>query len=148
MGRTTLSLRLVGELPPAEEISALLGAEPSVSRRRGEALAGGRDYQKTDVWLLKLGTLEDEAAETPRSEGAADALRRMSPALAALDRSGYRTELYVGSVETVPRSENETYAGGFVLPQPIVAAAAECGLEVRVSTLIIARGAPGAGGRP
>lgn len=146
MGRTTLSLRLVGELPPAEEINALLGAEPSVSRRRGEALAGGRDYQKTDVWLLRLGTLEDEASGAPGAEDAAQRLRRMSPALAALDRSGYRTELYVGAVETVPRSENETYAGGFVLPWPIVAAAAECGLEIRVSTLTIARGAPGAAG--
>jgi len=70
----------------------------------------------------------------------ADTLRRLAPALATLDRAGYRTELYVGAVESAPENENGTYAGGFLLPWPLVAAAAECGLEVRVSTVTVVAG--------
>jgi hypothetical protein len=142
LGRTTVSLRLVGELPPTEEISELLGARPTVARRRGEALAGGLDAQKTDVWLLRLGVLDDAAPEdtAAEEERAAQTLRRMAPALTGLNRSGYRAELYVGAVENVARTENGTYAGGFVLPWPLVAAAAGCGLELRVSTLTIVEG--------
>jgi hypothetical protein len=141
LGRTTLSLRLVGELPPTAEVSGLLGVAPTVARRRGEALAGGRETQREDLWLLRLGDLEAEGAagggEAPRM---AETLRRLAPALAALDRAGYRTELYVGAVESAPENENGTYAGGFLLPWPLVAAAAECGLEVRVSTVTVVAG--------
>jgi len=142
LGRTTLSLRLVGELPPTDEINELLGATPTVARRRGEALAGGLDAQKADVWLLRLGILDDEAPEGIAAEEAraTETLRRMAPALAALSRSGYGAELYAGTVEHAPANENATYAGGFVLPWPLLAAAAECGLDLRVSTLTIVKG--------
>jgi len=143
LGRTTLSLRLVGELPPTAEVSGLLGVAPTVARRRGEALAGGRETQREDLWLLRLGDLLEAEGVAGGGGGAdrmADTLRRLAPALATLDRAGYRTELYVGAVESAPENENGTYAGGFLLPWPLVAAAAECGLEVRVSTVTVVAG--------
>lgn len=157
LGRTTLSLRLFGDLPPTEELSGLLGVEPTSARRRGEDLAGGLGTQKEDVWLLRLGVLgasEEVGPSTRRGDAAgsesgtdgssaveagrvAGALRGMAPALAALDKARLRAELYAGAVERVARNEHETYAGGFLLPDAVVAAVAECGLEIRVSTLTI-----------
>lgn len=144
-------MRLFGDLPPTEELSGLLGIEPTSARRRGEKLAGGLGTQKEDVWLLRLGVLgapEEESVQNARGDAAASesfveagrvagALRGMAPALAALDRARLRAELYAGAVERAPRNEHETYAGGFLLPDAVVAAVAECGLEIRVSTLTI-----------
>lgn len=129
MSETSVSLRLVGDLPPLEELTRLLGTRPTRDRRRGQPFRpGSRTIQPVDVWTLDLmgwqrGHLDGEALAQ-----VAATLLQMAPALAALDRTQCRAQLYISAI----RDEE---SGGFELPAQLVAAAGAANLELVVSIL-------------
>ena len=131
--RTNMALRLVGDLPPTEEVTRLLGIAPTFQRRKGEPIHRGRQKQPADVWSLELIHRSEWADGLPLPEAAtraAETVRRLTPGLAQLDRSVINAELWISTLR-------EEAMGGFGIPVELVAAAGEAWLEISVSVLII-----------
>ena len=136
MSTIKLCLRLHGELPPAEELNSLLGVVPTCNFRQGQII-GKRRIQPTDVWILNLTEIKCSGTENEINEmkkqmqQAAVTLQQLAPALAALDRSTCKVELYISTI----REEDQ---GGFSLPVEIIAAAAAVNLSsIEVSILVM-----------
>ena len=133
MSRNQLSLRLRGDLPASEEVTALLGVSPDAARRRGSRVRGSETLQVADVWVVTLIERSEWTDESPlaaATERAVEILRRAAPGLARLDTSRCQTELYLSTI----RDEE---MGGFSLPAEIVAAAGACNLTLAVSVLVM-----------
>lgn len=131
--RTNMSLRLSGDLPPADEITHLLGIAPTFQRRKGEPIPPGRRRQPVDVWILDLierSEWEDGLPLPDATARAAEVLRRVTPGLAQLDQHLVNIELWISTTR-------ETAMGGFGVPAEIVAAAGAAQLQISVSVLII-----------
>jgi hypothetical protein len=129
MSEISVSLRLVGDLPPSEELTRLLGTQPTTDRRRGQLIhPRTRRIQPIDVWSLDLTGWQRGHLYTAVLPQAATTLQQMAPALAALDRTGSRAQLYISAI----RDEE---SGGFDLPAELIAAAGAAGLEMAVSIL-------------
>lgn len=131
--RTNMFLRLSGDLPPNDEAPRLLGIAPTFQRRKGELIPPGRRRQPVDVWLLDLierSEWEDGLPLPEATARAAEALRRVTPGLAQLDRHLVNAELLISTIR-------ETAMGGFGIPAEIVAAAGVAQLEISVSVLIL-----------
>lgn len=129
MNENHLSLRLMGELPPTEELNNLLGLEPDSIRRKGEVYH--REVMPKDVWTLTLVDWHewpDGPPPAPVCERVTQVLQRITPALNSLDRSRIHAELFLAT----NRSEAQ---GGFDIPVEWVAAAAAARLQIVVSVL-------------
>lgn len=130
--RTKLVLRLVGDLPPTEDLMRLLGVSPEREVRRGTPLIGlGGKAQDVDVWsAVLIERSEWVGADAPPEvvARAAATLRRALPGLAALDRVRVRVELYVSSI----RDEE---SGRIFLSPEVVNIAGEGMMALVVSTL-------------
>jgi hypothetical protein len=133
MSKIDLSLRISGELPPLDDLIRLLGVTPTYIARRGEPI-GKRRIQPTDVWILDLTHLDRDSTEDEIASQilqAAATVQQIAPALAALDRTCCRPELYISTI----REEDQ---GGFSLPGEIVTAAAAANLSsIEVSILVM-----------
>ncbi|HEU5441424.1 MAG TPA: DUF4279 domain-containing protein [Ktedonobacterales bacterium] len=132
MSENRLSLRLVGELPPDQELTAMFGVHPTTSRRRGMPI--GRTGRPTteDVWSVELISRSEWTHSRPDVAAVDNALRQlqsMIPALSHLDRTRCRVQLYISSI----REEEQ---GGFELPAEFVAVAGAAHMEVFVSILV------------
>lgn len=131
--RTNMALRLVGDLPAAEEVTHLLGIAPTFQGRKGEPIHRGQQKQPADVWGLELIHRSEWKDGLPLSEAtsrAAEMLRRLIPGLEQLDRSAVNAELWISTIR-------EEAMGGFGIPTEIVAAAGAARLEISISVLII-----------
>ena len=62
MNKSTASLRVSGDDLDPEDITQLLGSEPSFSYRNGDLISPGRSAarRKCGMWLLKSGDAEPE----------------------------------------------------------------------------------------
>ena len=136
MSKIELSLRLHGKLPPTEELNSLLGVVPTIAFRQGQ-IVGKRRIQPTDVWCLSLAEIECSGTENEidqmkkQMQQAVAGLQQVAPALAALDRSACKVELYISTIRQEDR-------GGFSLPGGIIAAAAAANLSsIEVSILVM-----------
>jgi uncharacterized protein DUF4279 len=128
-----MSIRLAGALPPAEEVTQLLGVAPTFQRRKDEPIPPGRRQQPVDVWSLNLIERSEWEDGTPLPEAAkraAELLRRLTSGLAQLDRNAVNAELWISTIR-------EEAMGGFGIPAEIVAAAGLAKLEISVSVLIL-----------
>lgn len=133
MNDTKLLVRLIGELPPSEYISKLLGEKPNAERRRGMPSRIRGLVLENDVWtvtLIERDEWTEPAPEQAALDQAIDRLRRMAPALASLDRRGFKTELYVSTLQ----DEDQ---GRFEIPAAIIALAGQARLDLVVSILNI-----------
>lgn len=83
-----------------------------------------------DLWLLNLAEIQDGERLEHRLQEAAMQLKQLAPAIAMLDRSNCRAELYISTI----REEDQ---GGFSLPSELVAAAAAAQLSIEVSILVM-----------
>lgn len=131
--RTSMSFRLAGALPPAEEVTQLLGVAPTFQRRKGEPIPPGRRLQPVDVWSLNLierSEWEDGLPLPEATRRAAELLRRLTPGLAQMDRSAVNAELWISTIR-------EEATGGFGIPTEVVTAAGLAELEISVSVLIL-----------
>lgn len=130
MSRNRLSLRLIGELPPTEELNQLLGIRPVSAHRRGER--GLLDeVMSMDVWVINLVPRKDwpdGRPPVPVISHVTRLLGRITPALNALDRSQVHAELYLST-------RREEAMGGFEIPAEWIAAAAAANLELDISVL-------------
>lgn len=131
MSKISLSLRLRGNLPPTDELSYLLNANPTIAIRQGEPVSSRRT-QPIDVWILDLFEMEDSEVESVEDQmhRAASELQRMAPMLASLERSTYEAELYLSTV----RWEDQ---GGFALPVELITAASDAKLAIEVSITVV-----------
>jgi hypothetical protein len=129
MSEIEMSLRLVGDLPPLEELTRLLGTLPTRDRRRGQLVhPHSRRIQSVDVWTLDLTGWQRGRLDPAALAQAAAALQQMAPALATLDRGPCRAQLYISAI----RDEE---SGGFELPAELITAAGAARLELHVSIL-------------
>lgn len=131
--RTWMAFRIFGDLPPAEEVTRLVGMAPTFQRRKGEPIPPGRRKQPFDVWsleLIKRSEWEDGPPLPEATARAAETLRRLTPGLAQLDQRVVTAQLWISTIR-------EEAQGGFDIPAEIVAAAGAAQLEVTVSVLII-----------
>jgi hypothetical protein len=131
MSRNKLWLRLVGDLPPSEELTRHLGLVPTTNRRQGMP-TGLDEPQKVDVWSVELIERDRWTRSCPDERALAEALgtlRRVAPLLASLDRTGWSAELYLSTI----RDEEQ---GGFYLPRELVDLAAKADLAISVSILV------------
>jgi len=131
--RTSMSFRLSGDLPPAQEVTHLLGIAPTFDRRKGELIPPRGRKQPVDVWGLELidkGEWEDNLPLPEAIARVADILRRLTPGLAQLDRRVVKAELWISTT----RAEE---MGGFAIPVEIVAAAGAAQLQISISFLIL-----------
>ena len=131
MSEISLSLRLFGELPPTNDLSALMGTNPSIAIRRGEPVSSRRT-QPIDVWILDLFETEDSIPESVQVQmlQAATKLQRIAPILASLERTTYQADLYLSTI----RWEDQ---GGFALPMELITAAADAKLAIEVSITVV-----------
>lgn len=125
MSTIEVSLRLSGILPPAEHLTQMFGIEPTRSLRQGDRVSKRR-VQPVDLWQLDLAAIQDGES----LQNAATQLKQLAPAIATLDRSSCRAELYISTI----REEDQ---GGFSLPTELVIAAAEAQLSIEVSILVM-----------
>jgi hypothetical protein len=131
MSSNRLSLRLLGELPPPEELNRVLGTTPTVFLSRGTPITrSGRVIQPEDVWQLYLAEWEGVIADISVLTQAAATLRWMAPALVALDRTKFRVELVVSITQF---GED----GGCDLPYELIASAAAANLDFEISVLAV-----------
>lgn len=135
MSSVEISLRIFGELPPLHELTQRLAVEPTTFLRRGEFVSKRR-IQPVDMWSLDLLRYESNNYESDDSEidqkwiDVASAIRRLSPAIAKLDRTQCKTDLYISTI----REEDQ---GGVSLPSELISAAAAANLSIEVSILVM-----------
>lgn len=135
MSSVEISLRIFGELPPLHELTQRLEVEPTTFLRRGEFISKRR-IQPVDMWSLDLLRYESNNYESDDSEidqkwiNVASDLRRLSPAIAGLDRTQCKTDLYISTI----REEDQ---GGVSLPSELISAAAAANLSIEVSILVM-----------
>ncbi|MBD1841954.1 DUF4279 domain-containing protein [Cyanobacteria bacterium FACHB-63] len=103
--------------------------EPTRTLRRGDRVSKRR-VQPIDLWLLNLAEIRDGELLDHGLQEAAMQLKQLAPAIATLDRSNCRAELYISTI----REEDQ---GGFSLPAELIAAAADAGLSIEVSILVM-----------
>jgi hypothetical protein len=129
MSKNSMSLRITGDLPSADELAQRLGLATNSFVRRGTKAFGGTWVVPADCWtaiLIEEWSGEvDEDVSTAMQQATAS-LERIAPLLIGLARAGCHSELYIISI----RYEED---GGFELPAALVAAAAKAGLKLAVS---------------
>lgn len=133
MSSNTLSLRLIGDLPPSDELIDMLGVGPTWEGRRGMPLRGGnRGNYSSDVWVVDLivDGWETSKLSPEQVTYAVQILRRMAAGLVALDRRRCVAELYISTL----REEDQ---GGLELPPVLVEAAGDAKLAITVSVLVL-----------
>lgn len=128
MSENCVWLRLVGDLPPSEELARTLGTTPTRERRRGMPILGGRYLQPADNWSITLIPWWSGPVDENVIARAVTTLQHMAPALASLDRTRCRVQLHISAV----RNEEQ---GGFELPSELISAAGAARLELVVSIL-------------
>ena len=132
MSTSKISLRLSGNLPPADELTHNLGITPTKVLRRGDSLSKKR-VQPVDIWSLELAKFDSESPKQEidnQMQQAAIILQQMAPVLATLDRTNCNTDLYISTI----REEDQ---GGLSLPPELVAATAASGLSIQISILVM-----------
>ena len=132
MSTLQMSLRLGGNLPSSEELAESLGMQPTEFRRRGDRISKKR-VQPVDVWILELAKFDTDSTQEERDNQmlkAATTLQQMSSSLAKLDRTNCNTDLYITTI----REEDQ---GGLSLPPELVKAAADSGLSIQISILVM-----------
>jgi hypothetical protein len=140
MSTFRISLRVGGELAPLESLMQQHAEQSFQLFPAGERR--GRRIQPRNALLLDLAAWErgpiyghDDREALLRDEDAklaevAHTLRRLAPSLAMLDRTRCVLELYISTI----RYEDQ---GGFSLPAELVAVAADAGLSVAISILVL-----------
>ena len=132
MSRIHLSLRLRGKLPPLDYITQILGSAPTDSLRCGDII-GKRRVQSIDVWILDLAefdTFDTDDYIANQIVQACTTLKQVAPALATLDRTNCKAELYISNIQ-------EEDQGGFSLPKELLAVAADGKLSLEFSILVM-----------
>lgn len=133
MSSNTLSVRLLGNLPPSDVLTTLLGVTPSSEGRKGMPLRGtNRGIYVSDVWVVDLISEGWETGQ-PLPEQTAyvtQTLQAMAPGLIALDRRHCQAELYISTI----REEEQ---GGLEIPQALVEIAGLAKLAIVVSVLVL-----------
>lgn len=130
MSKNQLSFRLLGKLPPLDDVTALLGVTPTYARKQGEPTGRGDRLQPVDVWIHDFTDWwngDDIAEATVRQ--IAEMLTRFTPALATLDRSRCSAQLWLSTAR-------EHQQGGFSVPPEIIRAAGAAGLGFEISILV------------
>lgn len=127
-------MRVVGDVDHLDEVAGIFdGLSPKVIAKGTTHL---RQHMLQDVIVVRLGewsaaSLEEhDEAERKYLLPTAALIHRLAPRLKAIDRSRCEVELYLSTTR-----EEET--GGFGLPAELVAAAAEAGLSINVSIMVI-----------
>lgn len=134
MNESQLSVRLIGVLPASTDLNRLLSEVPDLERRRGMPSRRRRGRpQELDVWSVTLikrdnwtGVMPDQAALSQ----AIDRLHQMAPHLASLDRTGFKAELYVSTIQDRDQGRVE-------LPAEVIIVAGQARLDLVVSILDI-----------
>ena len=132
MSTLQMSLRLGRNLPSPEELTETLGMKPTEFRRRGDRISKKR-VQPADVWILELAKFDTDSTQEERDNqmlNAANTLQKISSSLAAIDRTNCNTDLYITTI----REEDQ---GGLSLPPELVKAAADSGLSIQISILVM-----------
>lgn len=132
MSTLQMSLRLGGNLPSPQELAETLGMQPTEFRRRGDRISKKR-VQPVDVWILELAKFDTDSTQEERDNqmlNAATTLQEISSSLARLDRTNCNTDLYITTI----REEDQ---GGLSLPPELVKAAADSGLSIQISILVM-----------
>ena len=99
--RTSMSIRLSGDLPTTEEVTRLLRIAPTDHARKGEPIHRGGEQQPVDVWSLELiqrSEWEDGPPLPEATARATDILRGLTPGLAQLDRHAVKAELWISTI--------------------------------------------------
>lgn len=139
MSEFNVSLRLTGELGPLEEVAAALAHVPLELRRQGEIYRRGR-VQPRNVLMLRMadwargGDFEDDpetglVIDDEKLAQTAETIRAITPALASVDRSRCKAELWISTI----RYEEQ---GGFELPSSLIATAAAAELSIAISIMV------------
>lgn len=132
MSVSKISLRLSGNLPPSDELTKTLGFTPTKALRRGERISQKR-VQPVDIWSLELAEID---TENPKEESDKNIqqvgiiLQQIAPALAALDRTNCKADLYISTIR-------EEQQGGLSLSSEVVNAAAAANLSIQISILVM-----------
>lgn len=129
MSTVEISLRLSGTLPSSEHLTELLGVQPTRSLRQGDRVSKRR-VQPVDLWQLDLAIVQNRELLNQQLQEAAVQLKQIAPAIAKLDRSTCRAELYISTI----REEDQ---GGFALPVELISAAADAQLSIELSILVM-----------
>lgn len=134
MSRNRMSVRLIGDLPPTEELTYVLGVRPTKYSHRGTIVSRRLKWiQEQDVWILDLIDRDhwsDGMPEESMLSTAIATVQSITPGLLALDRTNIRADLYISTI----RQED---SGGFLLPTELVHVAAEAKLTLTVSVLVM-----------
>lgn len=133
MSRTKLWLRLVGNLPPTDELIRRLGTVPDLDSRRGTIVRALGRAQDVDIWSIVLIEREQWTGvypDAPALTRAIAMLERMAPEISPLVEVGNRAELYISSI----RDEDQ---GGLYLVPALVSVAAKAHLGVDISILVM-----------
>lgn len=133
MSTLEISLRLIGDLPPSEELARTLDVEPTQFLQKGQPVSKRR-IQPTDVWCLDLAKFDSNShpiemqADLRKS---AQRLEDLAKAITSITQTSQcKAALYISTI----REEDQ---GGFSLPLELVAAAAAAGLSIEVSMLVM-----------
>ncbi len=130
MSVSKISLRLSGNLPPSDELTKTLGFTPTKALRRGERISQKR-VQPVDIWSLELAEIDTENTKEESDKKIQQVgiiLQKMAPALAALDRTNCKADLYISTIR-------EEQQGGLSLPSEVVNAATAANLSIKISIL-------------
>lgn len=133
MSSNTLSIRLIGDLPPSDELINMLGIVPTSEGRKGMPLHGkNRGNYVSDVWVVDLITQGWETSElsTKQATHVLQTLRAMTSGLTSLDRKRCQAELYISAICEEEQNSLE-------LPQALVEAAGLAKLAIIVSILAL-----------
>jgi len=131
MSTIEISLRLSGNLPPADELGQRLKMQPTKSLRRGEKVSQKR-IQPVDVWLLDLAEYDSDRPQSEIDQQLVElsaVIAQMAPGLSALDRTQCHADLYISTI----REEDQ---GGLSLPPELIAATAAANLSIQLSILV------------
>lgn len=132
MSTSKISLRLSGNLTPLEKLTHTLGITPTKILHRGERISKNR-VQPVDIWSLELVNFDDRTTKQDIDKQmlqAAVVLKQIAPAIASLDRTKCKTDLYISTIR-------EEDSGGLSLPTELVVAAAAAKLSIQMSILVM-----------